>query len=43
MTVKELKEYFDNDKRSLEELTNSLVERKAISPSVAKKYFRGEK
>ena len=27
------------DERGLEELVNSLIERKVISPSIAKKYF----
>ena len=39
MTVDEIKEYYSKDERSLEELVNSLIERKVISPSIAKKYF----
>ena len=39
MTEKELKEYYSKDERSLEELVNSLIERKAISLSIARKYF----
>lgn len=39
MTEKELKEHYSKDKRSLEELVSSLVERKIISLSIARKYF----
>ena len=39
MTVDEIKEYYSKDERSLEELVSSLIERKVISPSIAKKYF----
>lgn len=39
MTVEEIKEYYSKDKRSLDELINSLIERKIISLSIAKKYF----
>lgn len=39
MTVDEIKEYHSKDERGLEELVNSLIERKVISPSIAKKYF----
>lgn len=39
MTVEEIKEYYSKDERSLEELINSLIERKVISSSIARKYF----
>lgn len=39
MTADEIKEYYSKDERSLEELVNSLIERKAISLSIARKYF----
>ncbi len=39
LAKEELKEIFSKDTRSLEELVNSLIERKAISRSIARKYF----
>lgn len=39
MTEKELKETLSKDTRSLEELVNALIEKGAISPSIARKYF----
>lgn len=39
MTERELKETLSKDTRSLEELVNVLIERKVISPSIARKYF----
>lgn len=39
MTVEEIKEYYFKDKRGLDELVNSLIERKAINLTIAKKYF----
>ena len=39
MTADEIKEYYSGDERSLEELVNSLIERKVISLSIARKYF----
>ena len=39
MTVEEIKEYYSKDNRSLDELISSLIERKVISLSIARKYF----
>lgn len=39
MSEETLKEICAKDERSLEELINSLIERKAISLKIAKKYF----
>lgn len=39
MTAEEIREYCARDKRNLEELVKSLIERKGITRSVAKKYF----
>ena len=39
MTADEIKEYYSKDERSLEELVSSLIERKVINLSIARKYF----
>ncbi len=39
MSIEELKEICSKDERSLKELVDSLIERKVISLSIARKYF----